>query len=63
MKHSNLSEKKDCYTTSLALSDLRSRFDKQRLNVTPLNIAAHRAGKDSLKGSLVPFFIAGWYRI
>lgn len=56
VKHSNLSEKKDRYATALALTDLRSQLYKQPLNVTPLNIAAHRAGEDSLKGSLMPSF-------
>ncbi len=33
--------------TALSLTDLRSKFDEQRLNITPLDIGAYWTGKDS----------------
>ncbi len=53
MKHPNLSEKKDRHATALELTNLRSKLDEQRFNIAPLEISAHWAGKDSLKGLLV----------
>lgn len=53
VKHPNLSEKKDRHATALALTNLRSKLDKQRFNIAPLEISAHRTGKDSLKSFLV----------
>lgn len=54
MKHPNLPEKKDRHATALALTNLRSKLDKQCFNIAPLEVSAHRTGKDSLKSFLVP---------
>jgi len=63
VKYSNLTEKNHGYPAAFALIDLRPKFNKQRFNVSPLNIGANGAGKNSLKGFLVPFFTLIWYHI
>ncbi|MEX2497933.1 MAG: hypothetical protein WD397_03540 [Wenzhouxiangellaceae bacterium] len=56
MKYSNLTEQKHGYPTTFSFTDLRPKLREQCFNVTPLDIAAHRAGENSLKGSLVLSF-------
>jgi hypothetical protein len=53
MEDPDLSEKHHGDPTSLALTDVRPKFNEKRLNITPLDIGPYRMGKDGLQSSLV----------
>ena len=56
MKHPHFIKQKHRYPTTLTFTDFRTKLDKQRFDITPLNIATDWAGKNSLEGLLVPSF-------
>jgi hypothetical protein len=53
VKYSNLTKQKHSYPTTLSFTDLRPKLCEQCFNVTPLDVTAHRASENCLKGSLV----------
>lgn len=53
VKHSNLTEQNYCYSTTFALTDFSTRLDEQCFNLSPMDVAAYRAGENSLQGFLV----------
>lgn len=52
MKDANLAEQYYCDSTTFTLGNLRPKFDKQCLNVAPLDIGARWTGKNEFKRTL-----------
>jgi hypothetical protein len=53
MEDPDLSKKHHGDPASLSLTDVRSKLNEKRLNITPLDIGPYWMGKDGLQGSLV----------
>ena len=52
-EYPNLPEENHRDPATFPLADLGPKLNKQGLDVAPVDIGAHRAGKDGLKGLLV----------
>ena len=59
VKHPNLLKQDNSYTTTCSLADFGAHFREQRLDVTPLDVAARGVGEDQFEGALVPSLHAG----
>ena len=53
MEDPDLSEKHHGDPTSLSLTDIRTKLNEKRLNITPLDIGPYWLSTDSLQGSVV----------
>ena len=53
MKNANLFKQDNRYATAFSFTDLGAQFDEQRFDIAPLDIAAHRASENQIKGALV----------
>lgn len=62
MKDTNFTEKHDRYPASFSFTDLCSKFCKEHLNVSPLDIRTGRAGVDQFECALVSALHGRWYR-
>ncbi len=54
MKDLHLAEEHDCDAGARALLHLCAKGTKERLELSPGNVARHRMGKNGRKGSFVP---------
>ena len=53
MKHTHFFEQDDSDTTAFSLADFGAQFYEQALNISPLDVATRRAGKNKFKGASV----------
>ena len=53
MENANFGEQDYCDAAAFSLTDLGSKFNKERLNITPLNVGARRSREDQFKNALV----------
>jgi hypothetical protein len=53
VENAQLSKQKYRDPTSSSLLDFSTKFNKERLNITPLDIGARRPGKNQVNNSLV----------
>lgn len=61
VEDTNLTEKHHRHTASFSLTDFSAQFEKEQLNVSPLDIRAGWSREDELKSTLVPALHAAWY--
>jgi len=59
VEHTHFAEEDHRHPTTFALTDLGTELNKQRLDVTPLNIGTHRASVNGFDGFLV-LPLHGW---
>ena len=61
VKYSNLPKQNHCHPTTFALAYLGTKLEKQCLDITPLDIGAHRTGKIAFRAFWCFRFTLKWH--